>query len=107
MAISIRNPEIVKVLDISTGHMTKNDAVLLDRSPEDEDSPAIVYKYDEGYFVYVGDFLDERHNYEDYRDYGFSDAFTDILLFAKKTGMKYVQFDCDGASYCDLPNFTW
>ena len=40
-------------------------------------------------------------------DAGFSDALYNLLSLARKNGCKYLQLDCDGVEYDDLPTFKW
>ena len=88
------------VLDISTAHIHRNDMVKL----SGDETPAIAYSYEEGVFVFAGDPQDD---YRDFKDYGFSLEFVHILLWARQLGCKYVQFDCDGTEYEQLPKFEW
>ena len=98
---SIKYPHITTVLDISTGHISPNDGVLLDNSKKDINSPIIVYDYPEGYFVYVPQIAVEEE-LEGFMTYGMSEEFCKIIKLASDKGCKYVQFDCDGIEYEDL-----
>lgn len=96
---------ITKNLDISTAHMDQNDAELLD---ENDDSffsrdPIIVYRFDEGYFIYIGGDLDT----EAIKDFGYSQEFIEILKWGKNLGCTYVKFDRDGTTYKHLKTFSW
>jgi hypothetical protein len=98
---STKSPYFIHVLDISTGHISPNDGVLLDNSKKDINSPIIVYDYPEGYFVYVPQIAVEEE-LEGFMTYGMSEEFCKIIKLASDKGCKYVQFDCDGIEYEDL-----
>lgn len=106
---------IVKVLEASTGHITKEDDKLLRRDGQDD---LAVYdvkggKIRYGYLIYTG--LDEGSIREEDSSFtkaslkaaGFSDALFNLLSLAKKAGCKFLQLDCDGVEYDDLPTFNW
>ena len=103
---SIKYPHITTVLDISTGHISPNDGVLLDNSKKDINSPIIVYDYPEGYCVYVPQIAVEEE-LEGFMTYGMSEEFCKIIQKASERGCKYVQFDADGIVYEDLKQFNW
>ena len=101
----IEQPCLTKNLDISTGHISPNDGVLLDNSTEESNSPLIVYRYPEGWFVYVPQDDTEEDTEEEinqYKEYGMSEQFCNIIKIASKNKCKYIQFDCDGIEYEDL-----
>ena len=104
------NPYLVKSLDISTGHLTKKDADLLDDASKGEsENPVTAYKFEYGHLVHVP--VDDRINlHPDYlaiAEYEYSPQFIVILRRARELGCKYVQFDCDGIQYDDLETFEW
>ena len=89
-------PRVDKIMDVNSGHMTEDD----DRILKSKDCRAIVYKYCEGFFVYVG--LPEDDAFA-----GFSKEFQTIIKEARRLGCKFVCFDCDGEIYEELPKFDW
>ena len=100
---------VTKNLDISTGHISRTDAALLDVCARNTGMPpVIVYKYDEGYFVYVtddeGSFIDTVATV---KTAGFSREFVDVLKLARANGCKYAQIDRDGEIYKDTRVFNW
>ena len=95
------NPCIVKVLDISTAHITKRDSFFISKAT----SELIQYEYKEGFFIYVLE--DKEETQEALLKAGYSQAFVDIINRARELGCKYVQLDCDGITYDDLPTFEW
>ena len=103
---SIFTPRIVSVLDISTGHITKEDDRLCKEAITNKEGVLIAYGYDEGYFVYVPQ-TDLDEDLDDIRKDGLSVQFCKILRLAAARGIKYVQFDCDGTIYSDLKTYTW
>jgi hypothetical protein len=105
LGIQAGNPFIVKSLDISTDHITKEEAVLLDDASKGEsENPVVAYKYEYGHFVFVSP---EKTDYLAISQYGYSPQFISILRRAKELGCKYVQFDGDGIQYDDLETFSW
>jgi len=96
----ITDPFVFKVLDISTGHMTKDDSLGLDANSHS--GPAPVYELHEyGWLVYVGE-IEESWPGEDW-----SEAFRKVLNAAKELGCDYVRFDRDGREYPELQKFEW
>lgn len=105
---SIKNPEIFKVFDASTGHITKKDDELLKGFDDDPMHPCIIYSYAEGYFIFVfydKDSLSEKK--EELKEFGFSQEFVNLFEIASKAGCKFLNLDCDGPAYSDIPTFTW
>jgi len=106
------DPLIVKCFEASTVHITKKDNDLLQR--EDLSAFAIYDvkggKVQFGYLVYTG--LDD--DLESWlgtkkiaEDAGFSAAFMGLVELARNSGCKFLQLDCDGIEYDDLPKFNW
>ena len=95
----IKNPSIFQVLDISTAHMTREDARKLENECHDGHAP--VYELLEyGYLTYAGDVLE---NWED-----MSPAFIKIMESASEMGCCYVRWDRDGPEYSpELEKFEW
>ena len=94
----IENPFIFKVLDISTGHMTKADNEAL------EEYEAVVPSYElkeYGWLVYVGEIDDN------WPDHVMSEEFRRIMREAAELDCDYVRFDRDGREYPGLPSFDW
>lgn len=96
----ISNPFIFQVLDISTCHIQKSEAMQLERDIPDNQVPA--YELAEfGWLLYVGE-LDD--NWPEER---WSEALRNILKQAAELGCDYVRFDRDGREYDELPRFDW
>lgn len=91
----IKEPELFTCLNVSTTHMTAED----DRLIKSGDNEAISYQYAEGSFVYVGEDNDAFAV--------FSWAFVQVINEARRLGCKFVNFDCDGKVYPELPKFSW
>ena len=114
------DPYISMNLDVSTCHITENDAALLDSS-----KVVVVHKYEEGYFVFVPedpndfyDFIglhciinrtvtDIESEEQIFTDAGFSKDFVNLMKLARQHGCKYLQLDRDGREYGDLPKYSW
>jgi len=100
--MTIKDPFIFNVLDISTGHMTKKDGETLQKY-EAECKPFSGYELrGYGWLVYVGAIMDNWSEAP-----RMSGAFRNVLRVAKKLGCDYVRFDRDGKEYEELPQFNW
>jgi hypothetical protein len=102
-----KKPLIQKDMDVSTGHLTKKDNVLLiEACTEDTANPVTAYGYQFGYWVFCGH--DSDPNYlKPFKKYGYSKNFIAIVARAQELGCTYVQFDGDGIQYDDLETFDW
>lgn len=97
----ITDPFVFKVLDISTGHLTKEDAERLGN--ESNKGLAPVYELHEyGWLVYVGEIEDNWQNEPE-----MSEHFVKVLETANELGCDYVRFDRDGREYPELQKFEW
>lgn len=99
-----KEPRIVKVFEASSCHITGEDDKLLKRedayiSSYEVRGGGVLY----GFLIYTG--LDDTTS--DNKVEGFSDAFNNLLKLAKDNGCKFLQLDCDGVEYEDLPKFDW
>lgn len=96
--VVIKEPYIFKVLDISTGHITEDDAKRLEAN-EDRITAYSLHEY--GWLVYIGEII------ENWPKKYWSPAFRKVLRVAKELGCEYVRFDRDGTEYDGLPKFDW
>jgi hypothetical protein len=106
---STSNPIVTMNFDVSTGHITAQDNVLLKKAVKDPEAPVIVYEYKEGYFVYVpieGNEFDETEG-PAMEKYGLSKTFINLLRETARLKCKYLQLDADGMEYENLPTFEW
>lgn len=104
-------------LDMSTGHVTKEDMDLLgdDAMAEiDQDGPGAtvpvgVYKY--GAILFVLHYHDEPEEQEQYlkevRDAGYSEAVVTLIKLAWSLDVDMIRLDRDGEFYDGLPTFEW
>lgn len=110
------NPFTVKIFEACTSHITKQDDQLLKR----EDLAALaVYEVKSslgvhyGYLIYTGVeegssvVEDNSFSMDSLRKAGFSEAIINLLDIARKKECKFLQLDCDGVEYDDLPTFNW
>ena len=97
----IKDPFIVKVLDVSTGHMTKADNDKLTAWRDAAGGPPFYELAEYGWLVYPGELHD---NWE---DEGLSEAFIKVLKTAQELGCDYVRFDRDGKEYEEFEHFDW
>jgi hypothetical protein len=101
-----KRPCIEKVLDISTAHISESDDSLI----KEDSFPGSAYQYEYGYFVYTGlgeTPVDHKNHKAGYKKHGMSKEFISIIEKARRKGLKYVKFDCDGMTYSDLTTFEW
>lgn len=105
---TIEEPRIMKLLDVSTTHITPADALELDLMSVTKDPELVVYtklgpetRY--GWFVPLCD----GEQIKSARSAGMSDLFVEILLSAQELGCNWVQFDRDGTVYDGLPRGDW
>jgi hypothetical protein len=98
-----------KNLEVSTAHISQQDAKLLDEASDCPGAPpVVVYKYPEGYFLYVPEAT------EDFKDIiliahraGFSKNVLDLMANARQNKCKYVHIDRDSEVYPDIPTYEW
>lgn len=100
-----RSPNIGKILDVSTGHVTLMDTRLLDNQ-KDRDNPVVTYKYDRGYFIPVINPKDIDGGM-DLESYGYSEAFAALYRRCILRRYDYIRLDGDGEVYSDLKLFNW
>jgi hypothetical protein len=102
-----------KYADVSSNHITKEDAAKLDSTAKDKNNfLPIVRKYAEGWYVYVGGKLgngDGEHAayYEEFKVLGMSEDFLKLCNFASKQDMHFICIDADGTEYQELTEFDW
>jgi hypothetical protein len=101
----IKDPTIYKNLDCSTVHITKQDGKLLDQ----RDCPLSIQNVDYGWMVYcrADNNMLTAEELESLTKFGFSEAFIDLFTIARFHGCKWLDLDCDGMTYDDLPKFAW
>jgi hypothetical protein len=89
-----------EILVLSTGHITKATAELLDGLPANQ-YPSTGGPYgDYGYFLYA---YDADHEYDD----TMPDDLKAVLTFARAHGCVNVLLDCDADTVDGLPVFDW
>lgn len=88
--------EIYKMMVMSTGHISKETAKLLDQ----ESAGVTVYQKDGyGWFIVVTDWQEnEKYIPEDLKR---------CLSFAQTNGCDWLCLDSDGQEYSDLPIYNW
>jgi len=91
--------EITKMLTISTAHITKETADLLNIEPDNDNMQLSVYnKADFGWFIYVNIDLDNRNIPDDLRR---------CLDLAKDNDCNWLCLDCDGEVVDGLDVYEW
>ena len=104
-------PCVHKILEVSSGHITKEDDRLLKKDL----SAFAVYNVKGGdvlygFLIYTGldDDLEEFLGTKKIgKQEGFSPAFFHLIDLARNAGCKFLQIDCDGVEYDDLPKYDW
>lgn len=88
--------EIYKMMVMSTGHISKETAELLDR----DNVGVVVYpKAEYGWFIVVSDWWDiEQTIPEDLKQ---------CLAYAEKNGCDWLCLDYDAELYPDIPSYNW
>lgn len=96
------------VADISTSHMTGQDAVLLSewdsRLSIDRASIGLIGSYEYGYAMRAP--WDEE-TLEQLKSAGFSAAFRNVLVTLREAAIHYVFFDQDGYVVDEFETFEW
>ena len=98
MITEIKNPSNFKVLDISTSHISHEDAIKIQED----------YKVNYGWLVPV--FADINLHYDNILDlWGreFSRDFINLVIYAHLNGYDHILFDPDGEEYEEIPRFDW
>jgi len=91
-----------KVADISTAHITKEDARLLHEMNSCGEAPSY-YELDEyGWLVNV-----DPADWAPMKELGYSNTFVALLMRAKMEGCSYLRLDRDGPVVDELPSFDW
>jgi len=103
--------ETIKVMEISTCHITKEDNEILrkfvDVGPEDH--PQVIMAYEHGFMV------SSWHNFNDnpekleekLLELGHSPAYINLVRVAFDAGCKWLNLDCDSSDYSWLPSYEW
>jgi hypothetical protein len=100
----ILNPQISKILEVHSGHITLEDNKLLEQIINNLDHEYLIV-YDMGFYFRVS--VDNEIDFETLEDYGFSGAFINIIHEALELGCCYVDIDPDVSPYPELPTFDW
>ena len=99
---------IKNYLDVSTSHVTEEDAKILDSLHDSGEDPTRVIPKRFGWWVNVPD-DDEwiERSTEGWKDRGMSDAFIGLLNYARTKGCSWVNLDSDADYEDGLPTFEW
>jgi len=102
----MKSLKLSKYLDISTGHITESDGALVLK----HSAPFFIGVIDGGlgslFYVPPKDYAPDIDLAHRLGAFGFSTAFTNIFLKARKAGARMIRFDGEGDSH-DLPTFDW
>lgn len=107
---TLKNPEIVQSLVVSTCHITEKDNNLLQAAADGcagtHLCPLAVYDLPYGFIIFAPEESPEFWT-DSCLTYGFSDALVRLLSITRDAGCKYLLLDCDGSFYDELPTFDW
>lgn len=92
-----------KFLDISTGHVTQEDMVRLEK-PE---SGLTVYPFEYGNWVHVSQDHPSDITPKALKALGYSEGFVKVYLAARKAGCWFIKFDQDGDEYEQFEQYEW
>lgn len=97
-----------KFLDVGTVHITLSDDTKLRENEDEYIEPMIVRNYEYGYWIWVPDTHEEFVELiKGQIGSGFSSAFQNIFIKARKLGCDYIILDRDGPEHQDLDTFDW
>jgi hypothetical protein len=105
-----KRPYIGKMLDVSTSHITENDAKLLDESDSKKQSsisrnPLSAFSKGVGWLVNIP--ATDEEVFKEILNYGYSNEFVELVKVALNHDCDWINLDCDGAEIEDLPKFDW
>lgn len=99
------SPFLATIFEASTGHITAKDNALL---TEEDNSTLVIYRYEFGYFIFVDVDIDlGQDTFTSLEAEGYSPELVKLIRRAIQHKCKFLQLDCDGAEYADLPTFIW
>jgi hypothetical protein len=96
-------PVFIKLLSVSTAHITKEDNQTLLSDDQDACGDLMFDSFEYGYYVYLPS--DNQSLVE--MDFPFSHAFVLLLHWAMQQDATCIKLDCDGEKYSQLPSFDW
>ena len=106
--MKIKKPNILKFLDISTGHITLGDSLLLAQKDVASTPLVCIRPYEYGWYVFTTSEADRVPEYlKAFKKTGYSKAFRDLYRYACKKGYYALNIDQDGETYAELPQFDW
>ena len=96
--------------DMSTGHLTKEDSLLLDELRQGPQTPGDTTHGLIGGYMYgwvVETWPRSREHRKELKDAGFSKAYIDLIFRMHALGIWYIKFDCDAPHWEGFPTFNW
>lgn len=110
------NATILKLLDVSTGHLSKETADLLRQTSEsDRDTiPFRVIQHQYGWIIpFTGEITGTESDEDLAKKLDIDDLdeipndLLEVIRYAARQGCTFVYFDLDGEYNADLPTFEW
>lgn len=92
-----------KFLDISTGHITKNDMALLAK----DDCQIVTYQFEYGTWVHILQDKPYEFTYKVLKLLGFSVGFIKVYMAARAAGCWFIKLDQDGETYEQFEQYEW
>lgn len=99
-----------KVADVSTLHISGEDAVILKKhaGAGHEEHPQVILEYEYGFMVSTWHSEEDLPNFKDkLTKLGHTPEYVSLVLRCNIGGYKWLNLDCDGEDYDDLPVFEW
>ena len=96
---------ILKILDLSTDHITADDAMWL----SNVELPIRVIKHDYGYFINVVEesLTEMEERLVELEEFNFSKAFILLYRYAIHLNCSWINLDQDGELIDNLEQFSW
>lgn len=111
---TIKRAASIKLMDISTIHITEkdNELLLADVRLGNENRKSIVEQLHYGYIVYVPEASIVKirgccNSPKELKKLGYSKYFIDIMENAINQNFGFIKFDAEGIQYEDLEKFEW
>lgn len=98
------NDHVCSYLDVSTAHITPQDAEILETYPDE----LIMEAHREyGWWIWVDSDSDIPSILKRLRNAGLSENFCMIMAKAKCNGCSWILLDRDGPWHADIPEYDW
>lgn len=100
-------PSEERIAVLSTGHITKRDAEMLDLVADDKRHLAPFIIYPHGEYGWLINAVQTSFDLEQIERDGYSQDFQRLLQDAEKHGYSWLLLDRDGTAYPNYPTHDW